>query len=549
MPLTLTAPARAIMNQPLLSITNLTLTFHGATDATPAVRDVSFDVLPGEVLALVGESGSGKSVTAQSILRLLNPSAVRYDSGQISFAGHDLLRADERHLNRIRGGSIGMIFQEPMTSLNPLQSIEKQLSESLYLHKGTKRAAARAKVLEWLQRVEIRNAEQRLSALPHELSGGERQRVMIAMALINEPDLLIADEPTTALDVTVQAQILRLLKRLQKELGMSVLFITHDLGIVRKLADRVMIMRRGELLERGVTAEVFDNPKTDYARHLLAAEPGAPPAPLAQANPLLTVDHLRTWFGVSTGLLRRVKHYVKAVDDISFTLAEGETLGIVGESGSGKTTLGRSVLQLIKCEGDVHFTLVGEKSSRNLLHLSAKQMKPLRRHIQMIFQDPFASLSPRMSVLQIIAEGLKVHERYSKTELEARVIDAMREVQLDPELRHRYPNEFSGGQRQRIAIARALVLKPRLLVLDEPTSALDRSVQKDIVDLLQRLQREYGLSYLFISHDLSVVRSMSHRIMIMKDGKVVEQGAAERIFNQPQHPYSKALLAAANDPL
>jgi microcin C transport system ATP-binding protein len=436
-----------------------------------------------------------------------------------------------------------------MTSLNPLQSIEKQLSESLYLHKGTKRAAARAKVLEWLQRVEIRNAEQRLSALPHELSGGERQRVMIAMALINEPDLLIADEPTTALDVTVQAQILRLLKRLQKELGMSVLFITHDLGIVRKLADRVMIMRRGELLERGATVEVFDNPKTDYARQLLAAEPGAPPAPLAQANPLLTVDHLRTWFGVSTGLLRRVKHYVKAVDDISFTLAEGETLGIVGESGSGKTTLGRSVLQLIKCEGDVHFTLVGENASRNLLHLSAKQMKPLRRHVQMIFQDPFASLSPRMSVLQIIAEGLKVHERYSKTELEARVIEAMREVQLDPELRHRYPNEFSGGQRQRIAIARALVLKPRLLVLDEPTSALDRSVQKDIVDLLQRLQREYGLSYLFISHDLSVVRSMSHRIMIMKDGKVVEQGAAERIFNQPQHPYSKALLAAANDPL
>lgn len=547
MPLTLTAPVRAIMTQPLLSVANLTLTFHGAADA--AVRGVSFDVLPGEVLALVGESGSGKSVTAQSILRLLNPSAVRYDSGQILFAGQDLLRADERRLNRIRGGSISMIFQEPMTSLNPLQSIEKQLSESLYLHQGLSRAAARPVVLEWLQRVEIRDSAQRLAALPHELSGGERQRVMIAMALINEPDLLIADEPTTALDVTVQAQILRLLKRLQNEMGMSVLFITHDLGIVRKLADRVMIMRQGELIERGVTAEVFDHPKTEYARQLLAADPGAPPEPLTDTKPLLTVDNLRTWFSVSSGLFRRIKRYVKAVDDISFSLAQGETLGVVGESGSGKTTLGRSVLQLIKCEGDVHFTLADEAAPRNLLHMSAKQMKPLRRHIQIIFQDPFASLSPRMSVMQIIAEGLKVYERLSKTELEARVIEAMQQVQLDPNLRHRYPNEFSGGQRQRIAIARALILKPRLLVLDEPTSALDRSVQKDIIDLLQRLQREHGLSYLFISHDLSVVRSMSHRIMIMKDGKVVEQGAAESIFNRPQHPYSKALLAAASDPL
>ncbi|WP_232305500.1 ABC transporter ATP-binding protein [Gilvimarinus polysaccharolyticus] len=549
MPLTLTAPARAIMIQPLLSIVNLTLAFRGAADAEPAVRDVSFDVLPGEVLALVGESGSGKSITAQSILRLLNPSAARYDSGQIHFSGQDLLRTDERQLNRIRGGSIGMIFQEPMTSLNPLQSIEKQLSESLYLHKGLSRATARPLVIEWLQRVEIRDAAQRLKALPHELSGGERQRVMIAMALINEPDLLIADEPTTALDVTVQAQILRLLKRLQGELGMSVLFITHDLGIVRKLADRVMVMRQGEIIEQGVTAEVFDHPKTDYTRELLAADPGAPPAPIKQIKPLLQVANLRTWFAVNTGFLKRVKHYVKAVDDISFSLAEGETLGIVGESGSGKTTLGRSVLQLIKCEGDVNFTLAGEQAPHNLLQLNAKQMKPLRRHIQIIFQDPFASLSPRMSVVQIIAEGLKVYERLSNAELEARVIDAMQQVQLDPELRHRYPNEFSGGQRQRIAIARALILKPRLLVLDEPTSALDRSVQKDIIDLLQRLQREHGLSYLFISHDLSVVRSMSHRIMIMKDGKVVEQGAADAIFNQPQHPYSKALLAAASAPL
>lgn len=547
MPLTLTAPARVIMNQPLLSIDNLSLTFVGALK--PAVHDVSFEVLPGEVLALVGESGSGKSVTAQSILRLLNPNAVRYDSGQIMFAGHDLLHADERHLSRVRGGAIGMIFQEPMTSLNPLQSIEKQLAEALYLHQGLKPKVARAQVLEWLQRVEIRNAEQRLAALPHELSGGERQRVMIAMALINKPDLLIADEPTTALDVTVQSQILRLLKRLQHELGMSVLFITHDLSIVRKLADRVMIMRRGEILERGATTEVLDNPKTDYARQLLAAEPGDPPAPLKNNKPLLAVDNLRTWFGVSSGFFRRIKRHVKAVDDISFTLAEGETLGIVGESGSGKTTLGRSVLQLIKCEGDVHFTLAGEQAPRNLLLLSAKQLQPLRRHIQIIFQDPFASLSPRMSVLQIIAEGLKVYERLNKVELEARVVEAMQQVQLDPNLRHRYPNEFSGGQRQRIAIARALILKPRLLVLDEPTSALDRSVQKDIIDLLQKLQREHGLSYLFISHDLSVVRSMSHRIMIMKDGKVVEQGAAEAIFNRPQHPYSQALLAAANGPL
>ncbi|WP_339896898.1 dipeptide ABC transporter ATP-binding protein [uncultured Gilvimarinus sp.] len=531
----------------LIRVENLTLTFRSASE--PAVRNVSFALQDGEVLALVGESGSGKSVTAQSILRLLNPSAVDYSSGRILFADNDLLRADERHLSRIRGGSIGMIFQEPMTSLNPLQSIEKQLAESLYLHKGMSREKARPLVIEWLQRVEIRHAESRLNALPHELSGGERQRVMIAMALINEPAVLIADEPTTALDVTVQSQILKLLKRLQRELGMSVLFITHDLGIVRKLADRVMIMRRGEILEQGPTGDVFDHPKTDYARALLAAEPGAPPPPLTQSKPLLSVTGLRTWFGVSSGLFRRVNNYVKAVDDISFSLAEGETLGIVGESGSGKTTLGRSILQLIPSRGEVRFTLAGELTAHNLLQLSAKQIKPLRRHVQMIFQDPFASLSPRMSVMQIIAEGLQVHENLDKQALEARVIEAMNEVQLDPALRHRYPNEFSGGQRQRVAIARALILKPRLLVLDEPTSALDRSVQKDIVDLLRRLQRDYGLSYLFISHDLSVVRSMSHRIMIMKDGKVVEQGAAETLFERPQHPYSKALLAAANEPL
>jgi len=547
MPSTLIAPVRVIMTKPLLTVDNLTLSFIGAPE--PAVAGVSFALQRGEVLALVGESGSGKSVTAQSILRLLNPSAVRYDSGQVLFAGQDLLRAQERQLNKVRGGAIGMIFQEPMTSLNPLQSIEKQLAEALYLHKGIGSDAARATVLQWLQRVDIRDAEQRLQALPHQLSGGERQRVMIAMALINEPDVLIADEPTTALDVTVQAQILRLLKRLQAELGMAVLFITHDLGIVRKLADRVMIMRRGKILEHGMTHEVFTHPKTDYTRQLLAADPGAPPAPLSDCKPLLAVEDLRTWFASSSGLFRRVKSYVKAVDGISFTLSEGETLGVVGESGSGKTTLGRSVLKLIQCQGRVHFTFVSGEQSRNLLQLSAKQIKPLRRHIQMIFQDPFASLSPRLSVLQIIAEGLKVHERHTKAELEARVIEVMQQVQLDPEVRHRYPNEFSGGQRQRIAIARALILKPRLLVLDEPTSALDRSVQKDILDLLQRLQREHGLSYLFISHDLSVVRSMCHRIMIMKDGKVVEQGTADSIFNEPQQPYSKALLAAVNDPL
>jgi microcin C transport system ATP-binding protein len=536
------------MNQPLLSINDLTLTFNGAPAAQPALSNVSFELASGEVLALVGESGSGKSITAQTVLRLLNPSAVSYPSGRVMFAGQDLLSASERQLQSIRGKAIGMIFQEPMTSLNPLQSIEKQLGEALYLHQGIKREAARPKVLEWLQRVEIRAAEQRLGALPHQLSGGERQRVMIAMALINEPDLLIADEPTTALDVTVQAQILNLLRRLQRELGMSVLFITHDLAIVRQLADRVLVMRQGKIVEQGPTAAVFNAPQTAYTRELLAAEPGAPPAPLQQRKPLLTVERLHTWFAQKAGLLQRVKHHIKAVNGISFTLAEGETLGVVGESGSGKTTLGRSILRLINCEGEVYFTPPHETRPYNLLQLSAKQLKPLRRHMQIIFQDPYASLSPRMSVQQIIAEGLTVHERYSRAEREAQVIAAMQQVQLDPELRHRYPNEFSGGQRQRVAIARALVLKPRLLVLDEPTSALDRSVQKEIIDLLRRLQREHGLSYVFISHDLNVVRAMSHRIMIMQNGQVVEQGSTETLFNGPQHPYSQALLAAASDP-
>lgn len=537
------------MNQPLLSVNELTLTFRGAPAAKPALNNVSFALARGEILALVGESGSGKSITAQTVLRLLNPSAVTYPSGRVLFAGQDLLSADERYLNGVRGKAIGMIFQEPMTSLNPLQSIEKQLSEALYLHQGIKRDAARPKVLEWLQRVEIRAAEQRLGALPHQLSGGERQRVMIAMALINEPALLIADEPTTALDVTVQAQILSLLQRLQYQLGMSVLFITHDLAIVRQLADRVLVMREGEIVERGSTAAVFKTPQTAYTRQLLAAEPGGPPAPVEQRKPLLKVERLHTWFPQRTGLLQRVKHHIKAVDDISFTLAEGETLGIVGESGSGKTTLGRSVLRLIECRGEVYFSPHNETQPYNLLDLSAGQLKPLRRHMQIIFQDPFASLSPRMSVQQIIAEGLTVHERYSRAEREAQVIAAMKQVQLDPSLRHRYPNEFSGGQRQRVAIARALVLKPRLLILDEPTSALDRSVQKEIIDLLRRLQREQGLSYVFISHDLNVVRAMSHRIMIMQNGKVVEQGSTESLFNGPQHPYSQALLAAASDPL
>ncbi|MCP8898528.1 ABC transporter ATP-binding protein [Gilvimarinus xylanilyticus] len=534
------------MPESILHVNDLHLSFTHEGTPKPVLQGVSFEVFAGEVLAVVGESGSGKSVTAQSIMRLLNPDTACYEKGEIIFAGQNLLNQSEKVLAGYRGRRIGMIFQEPMSSLNPLHSIEKQLAEVLFLHKGLSKVKARPVVLEWLNRVGIRSPEQRLSALPHQLSGGERQRVMIAMALINEPDILIADEPTTALDVTVQAQILRLIKDLQVDLGMAVVFITHDLHIVRALADRVVIMHRGQVVEAGATDEIFNRPQKAYTQMLMAADPGDPPESIREnAATLLNVSHIRTWFPIKKGVFKRVVDHVKAVDDISFVLREGETLGVVGESGSGKTTLGRSIARLLEAEGKAVYA-----QNHDLLSLSARELKPLRREIQVIFQDPYASLSPRMSIAEIIAEGLRVHEpQLSRDQVEEKVIEALEQVQLDPAVRHRYPNEFSGGQRQRVAIARALILKPRLLILDEPTSALDRAVQREVVILLKSLQREHQLGYIFISHDLDVVRAMSHQMLVMQAGRVVEAGEATSIMTAPQHQYTQKLLRAVNEPL
>ncbi|HEY7886420.1 MAG TPA: ABC transporter ATP-binding protein [Cellvibrionaceae bacterium] len=533
------------MSEDILTVSNLHVGFKHDSGISKVVHGVNLSLKRGETLALVGESGSGKSVTAQSIVKLLPEHTACYSEGAIHFSGKDLLQLSERQLCHIRGSKISMIFQEPMTSLNPLHTIHKQLAESLLLHKGLRGAEATPLVVEWLQRVGIRDAPSRLSALPHELSGGERQRVMIAMALINEPDILIADEPTTALDVTIQAQVLALLQELQDELGMAILFITHDLGIVRKFADRVAIMQAGKIVEQGDTQTIFSSALHSYSRKLLDALPGDPPAihNTTEIKNLLRVAQLRTVFEVKGGLLKKVHGAHVAVDNVSFNLEQGRTLGIVGESGSGKTTLGRSLLKLIHATGEVmYFDHTG--GDCELLSLSAKAFKPLRRDIQMIFQDPYGSLSPRMSAAAIVAEGLRVHEKLDAKTLDERVIAAMQAVNLDPAMRHRYPNEFSGGQRQRLAIARALVLEPRLLILDEPTSALDRTVQKDVIELLKHLQQTRGLSYIFISHDLHVVRAMSHDIVVMKEGRVVEAGSAEAVFNQPQHAYTQALLKA-----
>ncbi|MFY0663513.1 MAG: ABC transporter ATP-binding protein [Natronospirillum sp.] len=532
----------------LLTIRNLSIAFEQGGERQRVIYDVDLNIQRGETLALVGESGSGKSVTAHSIVRLLSSPPAFYESGEIHFQGQELLHAPEAELRFLRGHKISMIFQEPMTSLNPLHSIEKQLAEALWLHNGgawkTARAQARPKVLEWLNRVGLRDAEKRLNSLPHELSGGERQRVMIAMALINEPELLIADEPTTALDVTIQAQVLELIQQLQRELGMAVLFITHDLGIVRQVADRVAIMQQGRIVETGDTAALFQNPRHDYTRKLLDAVPSGAPDPIPDDAPvLLRTEHLKVWFPMTKGVLKRVYDHVKAVDDVPLEIRRGETLGIVGESGSGKTTLGRALLKLVPSKGEIQLS-DGAADWVDLQRLNHKQMSPLRSNLQIIFQDPFGSLSPRMSVGQIIAEGLMIHERLTADEVDRRVIAALEDVRLDPATRHRYPHEFSGGQRQRIAIARALILNPKLLVLDEPTSALDRTVQMDVIELLRRLQRERQMAYLFVSHDLAVVKALSHRMMIMQAGKVVETGTTEAIFNAPQHPYTQTLIAA-----
>jgi microcin C transport system ATP-binding protein len=525
----------------LLSVRGLAVSFAVDGGEVQAVRGVSFDIERGETVALVGESGSGKSVTALSLMQLLPYPKARHPAGSILFQGQELIGAPESAMQRIRGDRIAMIFQEPMTSLNPLHTIEKQVNEVLLVHKRLSRPAARARTLELLRLVGLPEAERRLDAYPHQLSGGQRQRVMIAMALANEPDLLIADEPTTALDVTVQAQILALLRDLQAKFGMALLLITHDLGVVRKMAEQVCVMSAGEVVEAGPASEVFERPRHAYTRRLLAAEPRPMPrAPRADAPVVLEAEDLRVWFPVRRGLLRRTVDHVKAVDGVSVGVREGQTVGVVGESGSGKTTLGLALLRLQACEGRIRF------AGREIHGLPSRALRPLRREMQMVFQDPYGALSPRMSVAQIVGEGLGVH-RIGATHVEREdLIDAaLAEVGLDPGLRDRYPHEFSGGQRQRIAIARAMVLKPRLVVLDEPTSALDMSVQAQIVDLLRELQARHRLAYLFISHDLKVVRAVSDEILVMRAGRIVEQGPTERIFEQPRQAYTRALMAAA----
>jgi microcin C transport system ATP-binding protein len=526
----------------LLEIRDLAVSFDTPTGEVRAVRGVSLDIDAGETVALVGESGSGKSVTALSILQLLPYPPARHPGGSIRFRGQELLGAAEPVLRRVRGDRIAMVFQEPMTSLNPLHTIEKQVNEVLLVHKELDRAAAHARTLELLALCGLADAERRLNAYPHQLSGGERQRVMIAMALANDPDLLIADEPTTALDVTIQAQILRLLRDLQARFGMALLLITHDLTIVRKAARRVYVMTEGEIVEAGGTAELFERPRHPYTRRLLEAQPKGPPPRGDDGAPvILAAQDVRVWFPVRAGLLRRTVDHIKAVDGIGLTVREGHTLGVVGESGSGKTTLGLALLRLLRSQGRIQFR------GREIQGLPSRVLRPLRREMQIVFQDPFGSLSPRLSVGQIVGEGLRVHRLGAPTEQPALIERALREVGLDPETRDRYPHEFSGGQRQRIAIARALVLEPRLLVLDEPTSALDVSVQTQLVDLLRELQARHRLAYVFISHDLRVVRALSDEILVMRAGRVVEHGPSERVFAQPAHPYTKALLAAAFD--
>jgi microcin C transport system ATP-binding protein len=530
------------MTDKLLSIRDLSVAFRQGERELLAVDRVSFDIRPRETVALVGESGSGKSVTALSILKLL-PASARHPSGSIRFKGRELMNLPEREIRHVRGNDITMVFQEPMTSLNPLHTVERQIGEVLELHGGVTGSAGRARVIELLAQVGIPDPESRLASYPHQLSGGQRQRVMIALALANEPDLFVADEPTTALDVTVQAQIIKLIKDLQARLGMAVLFITHDLGIVRKTAERVCVMRQGRIVEQGAVADVFANPQHPYTRELIAAEPKPDPAPLQPDAPaVIRTDDLKVWFPVRRGFLRRTIGHIKAVDGVSIEVRKGETLGVVGESGSGKTTLGLAILRLISSKGPIVFM------GHPLQGLRFKAMLPFRRDMQIVFQDPYGSLSPRMSLSDIIEEGLWVHHPgMPKSEREERVIRALREVGLDPETRFRYPHEFSGGQRQRIAVARTLVLEPTFIVLDEPTSALDMLIQAQIVDLLRALQKRRDLTYLFISHDLRVVAALASRVVVMRHGKIVEEGPAAELFAEPKTAYTRALFAAAFD--
>ncbi len=529
------------MSEPLLQVKDLSVAFRQAGAQNLAVDHISFDIKKGETVAIVGESGSGKSVTALSVLRLLPYPAASHPSGSIRFNGQELLRASEREIRHVRGNDITIIFQEPMTSLNPLHTIEKQIGEILELHGGLRSDKRRKRTVELLGQVGIPDPASRLQSYPHQLSGGQRQRVMIAMALANEPDLLIADEPTTALDVTVQAQILKLLKDIQTRLGMAMLFITHDLGIVRKLADRVCVMSKGKIVEQGDVERVFTAPEHPYTKALLAAEPKPDPAPLQPNAPIVAeTQNLKVWFPVRRGVLRRTVGHIKAVDGVSVAVRQGETLGIVGESGSGKTTLGLAILRLISSNGPILFM------GKSLQGLKFKEMLPFRSHMQIVFQDPYGSLSPRMSVSDVIEEGLWVHHpKMSDAERGRRVVQALTDVGLDPQTRFRYPHEFSGGQRQRIAVARAIALEPKFVVLDEPTSALDMLIQSQIVDLLRDLQKRKNLTYLFISHDLRVVAALASRLIVMRNGNVVEEGPAAELFRNPKSDYTRALFAAA----
>jgi len=529
--------------EPLLQIEDLSVTFRQGGAVTEAVRHVSFAIGRGETVALVGESGSGKSVTALSILKLLPYPAAEHPSGRILFRGDDLLDSDERDLLKVRGNDITMIFQEPMTSLNPLHMVERQIGEILMVHQAMSEAAARTRTIELLTKVGIREAESRLQSYPHQLSGGQRQRVMIAMALANNPDLLIADEPTTALDVTVQAQILELLRGLRRESGLAMLLITHDLGIVRKMADRVCVMQAGEIVEQGDTEKVFTAPRHSYTRHLIAAEPrGDPPVADPAAPVILETAGLKVWFPVKKGFFRRVVGHIKAVDGVSVKVREAQTLGVVGESGSGKTTLGLALLRLIESDGPIAYL------GKPIEGFDARRMRPLRRQMQVVFQDPYGSLSPRLSIRQIVEEGLLIQRPdLDEAARAGRVAAALSEVQVDPSAMERYPHEFSGGQRQRIAIARAMVLEPKFVMLDEPTSALDMSVQAQIVELLRELQVRHSLAFLFISHDLKVVRALAHHVVVMRGGVIVEDGPSQRLFSAPQTDYTRALIKAAFD--
>ncbi len=524
----------------LLRVRDLSISFHGA-EVVEAVRNISFDIAPGETVGLVGESGSGKSVTAMAILQILPVDTARYASGSILFRGTELLGADRQALRPIRGNRISMIFQEPMSSLNPLLTVLDQIAEVLLFHRGMDERAARIRALELLTLVRIQEPERRLGCYPHELSGGQAQRVMIAIALANEPDLLIADEPTTALDVTTQAGVLDLVTDLQQRFGMALLLISHDLEIVRKMAQRVCVMNQGEIVEQGDVQRVFQDPQHDYTRMLLSAQPGGRPVSgKSDSEPLLASSGIKVRFPIRSGLFRRVTGSFVAVDGVDLELRRGQTVAIVGESGSGKTTLGRALLRLVEADGKIHFR--GEEISGRPL----EEIRPLRKRMQIVFQDPFGSLNPRQRIETIVGEGLRIQNIGEKPEVRQQLIcDALREVGLDPETRRRYPHEFSGGQRQRVAIARALVLKPELLILDEPTSSLDRSVQSQIIDLLRSLQKRHKLAYLFISHDLRVVQAMADSIIVMRNGAVVETGPASRILRNPEHPYTRALVTAA----